>query len=718
MASLYERISKGKISVDEITASMERSTAKGGKYFQSMEKQSQTFSGRLSTLKDNLSQFLGTLTTGITATLADTVIPKISETIEKMSAAFKSGGVSGLLSMFGSVGAAVQGIINKIQQLMANKEAVSVYSTIFSDIKTAASAVVKTIGNIIGKVIEFLGQQGTLNAIKESWGLIKTAVNGVWGAVKKVLGFLIDNLPIIAPLVMTVVTALGAFKAIMLVIKGVQLAYAAVQAIVNAAMLACPITWIVAAIAALIGIIVACVVNWDKLKAAGTKCWKAIKSAFSSAGDWFNSKVVKPIAGFFSNLWDKVTDGAKSVKNSITGIWKDTVKAVAKPVNKVIGGANWILDKLGSDKKIDEWKPYARGTKGHKGGNALVNDGSGAEMVQMPNGYTFIPKGRNVYLPNAPKGMKVLDAKKTAQIMGKNSPTFHYKDGIGFDVFDFFDNAKGLVSKVIDKFVNYKGMSGYVLNAGKAIVSKIKGAMPSWVKKLFNKFGGKDIASYKPSEGVNQWKSTVKSALKMEKQYSAANLKRTLYQMQTESGGNPRAINRWDSNAKKGTPSKGLMQVIDPTFKSNARKGYDKNIYDPMSNILASIRYAVSRYGSLAKAYQGHGYANGGLVTKAGWIGEGNKDEMVIPLSSGKRKRAMNLWQQTGNMIGAYTPDSDVKVRGGSVEYNSYSPSFELTISGTNDDRAMARKVKRWINDAMNEAFDSMERKSSRLQEV
>lgn len=50
MASLYDRISdSGSLSVDEIT-SMERSTS-GGKYFQSMDKQSQTLNGKISTLK-------------------------------------------------------------------------------------------------------------------------------------------------------------------------------------------------------------------------------------------------------------------------------------------------------------------------------------------------------------------------------------------------------------------------------------------------------------------------------------------------------------------------------------------------------------------------------------------------------------------------------------------------------------------------------------------
>ena len=81
--------------------------------------------------------------------------------------------------------------------------------------------------------------------------------------------------------------------------------------------------------------------------------------------------------------------------------------------------------------------------------------------------------------------------------------------------------------------------------------------------------------------------------------------------MQTESGGNPNAINDWDINAINGTPSKGLMQVIDPTFRAHAMPGYDTNIWDPLSNMLAAIRYTVSRYGSLASGWTGHGYAAG-----------------------------------------------------------------------------------------------------------
>ncbi|MFF0291161.1 transglycosylase SLT domain-containing protein [Streptomyces sp. NPDC005262] len=66
-----------------------------------------------------------------------------------------------------------------------------------------------------------------------------------------------------------------------------------------------------------------------------------------------------------------------------------------------------------------------------------------------------------------------------------------------------------------------------------------------------------------------------------------------------ESSGNPNAINNWDSNAVKGIPSKGLMQVIDPTFNTYHVAGTSTNIYDPVANITASANYAAHRYGSI-----------------------------------------------------------------------------------------------------------------------
>lgn len=65
-----------------------------------------------------------------------------------------------------------------------------------------------------------------------------------------------------------------------------------------------------------------------------------------------------------------------------------------------------------------------------------------------------------------------------------------------------------------------------------------------------------------------------------------------------ESGGDPKSINLWDSNAMAGTPSKGIMQMIDETFNRWALPGMN-DIWNPIDNIVSAIRYMVGRYGSV-----------------------------------------------------------------------------------------------------------------------
>ncbi|WP_406448666.1 transglycosylase SLT domain-containing protein [Streptomyces sp. NBC_00876] len=66
-----------------------------------------------------------------------------------------------------------------------------------------------------------------------------------------------------------------------------------------------------------------------------------------------------------------------------------------------------------------------------------------------------------------------------------------------------------------------------------------------------------------------------------------------------ESTGNPNAMNGWDVNAQNGTPSIGLLQVIQPTFNAYHVSGTPSNIYDPVANITAAANYAADKYGSI-----------------------------------------------------------------------------------------------------------------------
>ena len=361
-----------------------------------------------------------------------------------------------------------------------------------------------------------------------------------------------------------------------------------------------------------------------------------VNNIWSSIGSWFRDRwndiknVFSSVSSFFS---DAFTNAANAVKNAFNGIgrkFEDIADQILNPirnaVNSIIDGVNWVIDSLGVGSKLSHWG-YARGSNGiPRDTFGVVNDQKGAtyrELIVPPNGKPFIPKGRNVMLP-LPKGTKILPANETKKFM-KNMP--HFKFGIGDlfggawesiknftgDIWDYVSNPKKIAQMAIDNFMDLSGMVQPWLRIAGGIANKLLGSIVDFVSNLFDQ--AVPQINYDPSAGAEQWRPLAKKALQMTGQYTEANLDRLIMQMSTESGGNPNAINNWDINAKNGTPSKGLMQVIDPTFNAYKYPGYD-DIWDPLSNILAAIRYTVSRYGSLAKGWQGHGYAEGiGTIT-------------------------------------------------------------------------------------------------------
>lgn len=135
----------------------------------------------------------------------------------------------------------------------------------------------------------------------------------------------------------------------------------------------------------------------------------------------------------------------------------------------------------------------------------------------------------------------------------------------------------------------------------------------NWVKSKLPFGGGETGVQGGVAAGVEQWRDLVNRVLAA-KGFDTSMADTVLRRMNQESGGNPAAINNWDVNAVNGTPSKGLMQVIDPTFAAHKDAGYD-DIWDPESNIRASMNYAINRYGSLSAAYdRAGGYHDGGLA--------------------------------------------------------------------------------------------------------
>ncbi|WP_236790511.1 transglycosylase SLT domain-containing protein [Amycolatopsis sp. GM8] len=115
-----------------------------------------------------------------------------------------------------------------------------------------------------------------------------------------------------------------------------------------------------------------------------------------------------------------------------------------------------------------------------------------------------------------------------------------------------------------------------------------------------------------PPGNVQQWiEEAIKELQAAGVNVTDADIKNIWAIIQHESGGNPNAINLWDSNATAGHPSKGLMQCIDSTFNGNKLPGHD-NIYNPVDNIIAGVRYTIGRYGSIANTPGLASMAHGG----------------------------------------------------------------------------------------------------------
>ncbi|GAA3089626.1 phage-related protein [Kribbella aluminosa] len=131
--------------------------------------------------------------------------------------------------------------------------------------------------------------------------------------------------------------------------------------------------------------------------------------------------------------------------------------------------------------------------------------------------------------------------------------------------------------------------------------------------------------------GVQRWSAVALAALTAAGAPSSW-LGSLLRRMNQESGGNPRAINLWDSNAKAGTPSIGLMQTIGPTFNAYAGAYRSRGIYDPFANIYAAIKYTISRYGSGPAGWnRSGGYKHGTNYVPEDQFAYLHKGEAVIP---------------------------------------------------------------------------------------
>lgn len=157
MESLYDRISNGTLAVDEITASMQRATSEGGKYYQSMEKQSQTITGMISTLKDNAQQLLGEVVQPITESFGTQLLPAAIDAIDQLTTAFQQNGFEGLIAVGGQI---ITNILLGIAQGLPNviTTAIQIIQSIVTNLKANMPQIIAAGGQILIALVTGIGQ--------------------------------------------------------------------------------------------------------------------------------------------------------------------------------------------------------------------------------------------------------------------------------------------------------------------------------------------------------------------------------------------------------------------------------------------------------------------------------------------------------------------------------------------------------------------------------
>ena len=381
-------------------------------------------------------------------------------------------------------------------------------------------------------------------------------------------------------------------------------------------------------------------------------------------GNWKN--VWKDIKKIFSDVWNGMKSIVRDIWHGIKEYVADGVNGVIDLINGMITAINKVWNFFGGKGGINKLSHVHFATGGQLGSDgsvmAIVNDDGSPdprELIQRKDGTLQMYQERNAKTIINP-GDKVYNSKQTKEIF--DAVGVHYAKGnVGGDIWSgvksFFggitdklknaiewlkhplQNTAKLIKSATDSFMSvlpdsFKNLAGSMIGKMTSMIStKFKKLIQGY--KDDNEDGGGSVGN-PGGAGVMRWKSYVAKALEANGiAPTGYRVSKILATIQRESGGNPRAINLWDSNARAGIPSKGLMQTIGPTFNAYKFAGHG-NIYNGYDNLLAAINYIKHRYGTSDAAFArvaASGYAKGGVIDREqmALIGEGNRTEFVVP---------------------------------------------------------------------------------------
>lgn len=233
MSALYKRISDGKVSFNELEAAVAAATSEGGQFYNGMLEASQTFNGRLSTLKDNVAALTGELTSGLFSALGD-IIVKANELV--VSITEDDAKMAALKETIGVLTAAVVAVTAAVLSYKAAVAATTAITALHTAATTAmtaahkaaaagatglqiAQAALNTVlsANPIGLVVAALAAlaAGLVTAYKTS-GTFRSAVDSAFSAIQKtasnVIGSVVDWVNELVARIKGAAAALGSLK--------------------------------------------------------------------------------------------------------------------------------------------------------------------------------------------------------------------------------------------------------------------------------------------------------------------------------------------------------------------------------------------------------------------------------------------------------------------------------------------------------------------------
>lgn len=377
--------------------------------------------------------------------------------------------------------------------------------------------------------------------------------------------------------------------------------------------------------------------GWGQITSGTISAWQGIGKFLTDTWDWIKTTattVWQNIVGAIGNVWNSIVDTVKGPLNTILTFIND----------KFISPLQSLLDTLHVSITLPKLPTFAMGgpvvglvNYAHKprfeaGGTVpgwSPHDRADNILARLTAGEYVLPVGAvrairdklgGGFLEHLRQGMP---GYANGGLIGTVGSAF---SSVGSAVWNGVTGVAGFIADPIGSIKNFAngilaalGPSPFAQIA-KAVLTSAGDGLANLVKSMLAPPAapaGAPAGAAGPvpvGSAVGRWLSTVLQALAIVGQ-PAGLASTTLARLAKESGGNPNAINLWDSNALAGTPSKGLMQVIDPTFAAYRDPSLPNNVWDPLANIVASMRYAVGRYGSLASAYnRPGGYAAGGVV--------------------------------------------------------------------------------------------------------